>query len=169
MKRAALVVSLFLAAAAAFAAGKPSLRTVILVRHAEKASTDADTPLSAAGQARAAELARVLAGAKVKTIYVSEFVRTQQTAAPLAAKLSLTPVVVHTGPTQPAEIAKKIRAAVAGDTLLVVGHSNTIPKILAELGVAAPPAIAEGDYGDLFICTVPDRGTPTVVQLKFGE
>jgi broad specificity phosphatase PhoE len=168
MKRAALVVSLLLVASAALAAGRPSLRTVILVRHAEKTSTDADTPLSAAGRARAAELARVLAGANVKAIYVSEFARTQQTAAPLAAKLSLTPVVVHTGNAQAKEIAKKIRAAPGGDTLLVVGHSNTIPKILAELGVAAPPAIAEGDYGDLFICTVPDKGTPTVVQVKFG-
>jgi phosphohistidine phosphatase SixA len=35
-------------------------------------------------------------------------------------------------------------------TVLVVGHSNTVPEIVAQLGGARPADLAETDYGDIF-------------------
>src|SRR5439155_23503824 len=68
--------------------------TIIVVRHAEKESGSADPPLSAAGQARAELLARMFgdvnAPGHIEAIYVSPTVRTQMTAAPVAARLGLT-------------------------------------------------------------------------------
>src|SRR5687768_11398749 len=68
--------------------------TLIIVRHAEKAGPQGDVPLTDAGHARAAALAHVLRNANVSTIFVTDLQRTQQTAAPVAKALNLTPVVV---------------------------------------------------------------------------
>src|SRR5258708_33157995 len=65
--------------------------TVILVRHAEKVidPNNPDVALSPAGQARAQELARIFGDAGIKTIYATQYQRTQQTVRRLADKLSL--------------------------------------------------------------------------------
>src|SRR5688572_10118497 len=68
--------------------------TLIIVRHAEKAGPDGDVPLTDAGHARAAALAHVLRDANISTIFATNLQRTQQTAAPIARALNLTPVIV---------------------------------------------------------------------------
>src|SRR4051812_14602306 len=66
--------------------------TVFLTRHAERAGEMGDDPtLTPAGRDRAELLARMLADAGVRQIFVTEFKRTQETAAPLARKLQVTP------------------------------------------------------------------------------
>ncbi len=65
-------------------------QAVIVVRHAEKADQTPDTALSAQGKARAKSLADLLRGAGVTHIITSEYLRTRDTAAPLAAALGLT-------------------------------------------------------------------------------
>src|SRR4051812_20778195 len=117
---------LFLALSGAKA--EPATRqitTVILVRHAEKATGAAmsnDAPLNQAGMVRARELARVLAGTRVDAIYTTQYERTKETAAPLAADHRLEPIVAD-----PATMAKVIKTKHAGQTVVVVGHSNTTP------------------------------------------
>ncbi len=157
----ALIISL---AAAAQEHRTPT--TVILVRHAEKAAPSGDPPLAAAGLERAKELARVLADANVTAIYVTEFVRTQETAEPLAKAIGVKPVVVETGPKYPASLAELARKH-PGETLLVVGHSNTLADVMRQLGIANPPAIADTEYDDLFICTVGD-GPAKLMTLRYG-
>src|SRR5476651_1595762 len=73
--------------------------TVVLVRHAEKAlGTIEDPPLSPEGEQRSERLAQMFgdsAGAgRLDAIYVTNTRRTQQTAAPLAARLHVVPVVL---------------------------------------------------------------------------
>lgn len=50
--------------------------TIFIVRHAEKSEEGNDPEISRAGQARAEKLARTLADADVKAIYVTEWRRT---------------------------------------------------------------------------------------------
>src|SRR5580704_2282055 len=72
-----------------------SAATIILVRHAERISAmSADSLLSPAGEERARQLSAVLKDAQIQRIYVTEVRRTQQTAAPIAERLHLTPIVV---------------------------------------------------------------------------
>jgi phosphohistidine phosphatase SixA len=151
------------------AAAPNPVMTVILVRHGEKASQDQDPPLSAAGEARAKELARVLGSLKIDAIYTTQFKRTQGTAAPLAASLNITPVVRTAGDAYAADIAKHIRATHAGQTVVIVGHSNTTLEVMRALGATELPAsIPDPQYDDLFVLTDVDGAMPKVVALRYG-
>lgn len=145
--------------------------TVVIVRHAEKASEPADDPaLSDAGQQRADDLAALLADAGIDAIIVSELQRTSLTAQPLARRLGIVPVVVpvRTGADgQATAIADAIRSRYAGKTVLVVGHSNTVPLIARALGVTRPFTIADPEYDSLVIVRLRNGGT-TWMRARFG-
>jgi broad specificity phosphatase PhoE len=144
----ALLVALTLFASAAQA----DPEWVILVRHAEKASTPADDPdLSEAGRQRAEQLAALLQGAGITHILTSDRRRTQQTAAPLAQRLGLQPQAIATrGGDHIAALLAAVRAR-QGGALLVVGHSNTVPALLAALGGPRLPDLCEHRYGQLWL------------------
>lgn len=83
----------------------PGATELFLVRHGESAPVRPDVPipsvdghddpaLAPEGEWQAEQVGRRLADQQVDAIYVTSLQRTQQTAAPLAAKLGLTPVVV---------------------------------------------------------------------------
>src|SRR4051812_10848804 len=66
-----------------------------IVRHAEKADPMADDPsLSDSGFERARTLSDTLAGKQINRIYVSDKIRTQQTAQPTAERFGLQPVII---------------------------------------------------------------------------
>jgi broad specificity phosphatase PhoE len=163
MKRHAVAFALLFAALSAIAAPPPEATTVIVVRHAEKAGPTGDVPLNDAGRARAQELARVLAGAGVTAVYDTQYIRTQQTAEPLASAMKIKPARLETTDTYPRDLVRDIEKNHAGSTVVVVSHSNLIPDVLRALGVADPPKIADGQYDDLFIVT---RGR--LLSLRYG-
>ena len=139
---------------------------MILVRHADRdGQKDA---LTAAGDARARELAHVASKAGVSAIYCTKTVRTRKTAEPLAAALSLTPVEL-----EPADVAGLVKAILANQrskTVLAVGHSNTIPKIIAAAGGPKLDDLAESDFDDLYVLTI-GSGSPaevSLVSLQYG-
>jgi broad specificity phosphatase PhoE len=143
----------------------PEIATVLAVRHADidLPPTNDDPPLNVAGRLRADALARLVRSAGVATILTSEFTRTQQTVAPLARQLGLTP---RLGPS-PALLAQQLRAGELGDVVLVAGHSNTIPEIATALGATAPPPITEGEFDNLYVATVFAEAAH-LVRLRYG-
>ena len=129
--------------AAAPSAAAQQTTTVILVRHAEKAAEPAgDPPLSAPGQARAKALLEVAREAGISAVITTQFARTRDTAEPIVDALEIPHEVVDArSPTHAQDVASAVRKH-AGKTVLVVGHSNTVPKIVEALGAkaaAAPP------------------------------
>jgi phosphohistidine phosphatase SixA len=130
-------------------------QSVILVRHAERADTAAggaptmatDPDLSAAGRARAGRLAEILRDSGITAIFVTEFKRTQQTAAPLAKALGLTPTVIKAADTK----TLIARARAATGHVLVVGHSNSVPEVAAALAGTTPITIADDEYDNLLV------------------
>jgi broad specificity phosphatase PhoE len=88
----------------------------------------ADPLLSAAGEARAAKLAALLADAGVTAIFTTEFKRTQDTGKPLAAKRGLKTEAHPAKDT--AGLIAKIKKDHATGVVLIVGHSNTVPDIV---------------------------------------
>lgn len=157
----------------ALLSGCAASTTIILVRHAEKAqSPSSDPPLAPAGQLRAQVLASDLSDAGVTAIFTSEFQRTQQTAEPLAAARGVAPRVIAIGtgtPQQNADaIVQDLLASNRGQTVLVVGHSNTVPLIINGLGVAGVISIPENDFDNLFIVTKPARGPARLVRAQYG-
>ena len=138
--------------------------TIFIVRHAEKAAVapdNKDPDLSEAGRARAEALARILRDVKIETIYVTEFKRTQETAAPLARLMSLNPITIQSA--DRAALIEKLKGA-SGD-VLVVGHGNTIGEIIKKLGIDTPIEIAENDYDNLFVITLGEK--PRLLRLHF--
>ncbi len=160
---------LLLLCAAPAMADEPS-QLVLLVRHAEKAEAPADdVALSAAGRARADALAAALAHARVDAIVTTQFRRTRETAEPLARRLGLTPIVVPAGSDTRAH-AQAVADAVrrAGRTVLVVGHTNTVPVIIAALGGPGFDELCESDYDNLFVLALPPGGSPGLTQARYG-
>ena len=153
--------------------------TVYLVRHAERAAAPAqDPPLAEAGNVRSQELARMLVKTGIKAIYTSQYLRTKQTAEPLAKQLGISSDVVEVrmSPSNPREISKQSYEDVAkkvyaheGEAALIVGHSNTIPEMIKALGGDVAPIIDEKEYDDLFIVTIYAKGKAKVAQLKYGK
>jgi broad specificity phosphatase PhoE len=160
IRRTPLATAAVFALLAGVAAPASAQTAVFVVRHAEKVDESKDPLLSAKGTARAESLARHLAGAGVKAIYVTEYKRTGLTAAPLAAALRLSPTVVRGADT--ATLVERIRKDHAADVILVVGHSNTVPDILKRLGHPHPVEIGDHEYDSLFVA-VPRAGSPPAV------
>ncbi len=126
--------------------------TVYVLRHAEKRADQGDDPdLTREGRNRARSLVRQLVNEKIDRIYATEYRRTQLTVLPLAVRLSLPIVQRHAADV--AELATAIRGH-AGETIVVSGHSNTIPELLAALGVTEPIEIPDEQYGDLFVVRI---------------
>lgn len=158
-------------AALALMMGGPAVAatTVVVVRHAEKVNdpTNRDPELSEAGVERAAALARTLADLPVTGVYSSGYIRTKETARPTAELFGLE--VEVRDPRDSQGLSDEILRERSGECVLVVGHSNTVPAMLAALGVADPPALSESDYDDLFIVRVPDDGSePMLLWLHTG-
>jgi phosphohistidine phosphatase SixA len=124
-----------------------------VMRHLEKADGP-DPALSATGAANAARLADWFKGrAKPGAIYVSTTRRARETAAPLAARLGLTPKEYN--PADTAALVARVRAEPG--SVLIVGHSNTVPDIVAVLGGARPEPIADAEYGAIWMVTQDGR------------
>ena len=142
---------------------------MIVVRHAEKAAAPAaDPPLTPEGEARAAALWEAVKDAGVNAVITTQYVRTKATAQPTATALGITPEVINAaGATHPQNVAAAARKH-AGRTVLVVGHSNTVPAIVEALGAKKPPEICDPEYDNLFIVTIASDGKAGVVRSKFG-
>jgi broad specificity phosphatase PhoE len=153
-------------AAALLAAGPAFAGVAIVVRHAEKVDESADPPLSSAGRRRAAELARALQDLPLAAIYTTRFQRTRATAAPTAAAHS---VEAKRLDGTPAEIAATLRQKHAADTVLVVGHSDTVPRIVHALGGPDLPDLPSDAYDNLFVVVFGESGPAQVVRLRYGK
>jgi len=152
-----------------FATFKRPVTTVILVRHAEKniEPNNPDPDLSPAGQARAQELVRVLGGSGINAIYATNFKRTQQTVNPLATQLGVAPNIIDAKGTN--DLVNRIVTANRGQTVLVAGHSNTVPAIINALGGGSLSDIPDNEYDNLYVVTIYKFGKAQVVKLKYGS
>ena len=179
LRRKPFLTPIWLAALAAFVVvtfmvwlwGTATSTTVVLVRHAEKQLNSGEDPhLTAAGEARAALLARMFGDisglGRLQAIYVSPTNRSRETAAPLAAKLKL---AITVGPQDaPKVLVRQILREHQGGRVLVVGHSNTIPQMVAALsGAQSVPLIFDEEYATMYIVNVPRVGHASVLRLTY--
>jgi broad specificity phosphatase PhoE len=143
-----------------------STTTILVVRHAEKDTLmlGSDPRLSAAGVVRAQELARVLANAKIDAIYTTPWQRNRLTAMPLTARLDDTLIVVDAIE----ETVERLRTRHYGQTVLAVGHSNTVPQIVEQLTGERVPAFVENDYDRLYVITLPPGRKGRLLALRYG-
>ena len=147
--------------------------TIIFVRHAEKAVAPAGDPgLSAAGQRLAEELARQLVDADVirgvDAIYSTPLRRAKETAQMVADALDLPVYTYDVDDVEP--ILESILKKHKGKIILVVAHSNTLPVLIANLGASKRvPPIAEEEYDNIYIISIPWFGKTKTIRLRYGE
>ncbi|MBI2260467.1 MAG: histidine phosphatase family protein [Caulobacterales bacterium] len=166
MKRLLLAAAISLLTATSVMA-----QTIIIVRHAEKADASADPVLSEAGQARAQALAAALTDAHPSVILTSPLQRTGLTAAPTADYHSTTPEAVSLdggAEAHAAAVAARVRALPEDATILIVGHSNTVPAIARALGYAEAADMPECEYDRMTVLHLADGETHGEVS-RYGE
>ncbi len=111
----------------------------IILRHAEKDTTisgskmmQADPPLSSKGQERAESLIRKFRKYKINKIYSTNFDRTKSTVLPLAKSIGLS--IYSYDPRNLKAFADELtKTENQSKTILIVGHSNTSPKLVNSL------------------------------------
>lgn len=142
------------------------ITTFILVRHAEKASNDKDPELSEVGVERAQRLAELLRNTKITAVYSTKYKRTQNTIGPVAKAQNLS---VNDYESMTAEMLQKIATENPGGTILIAGHSNTVPQIAnALLGKTEFQNFPDSEYGTILIVSVVELGkVASVLRLSY--
>jgi phosphohistidine phosphatase SixA len=141
------------------------LTTIMLVRHAEKeVSADKDPELSSAGRQRASKLAEMLSKTHLDAIYSTHFKRTEQTVAPVAQQHQLSIINYQGKPEEVDSMLSKHR----GQTLLICGHSNTIPSFVNRLvGKEEYKTFDDADYGNFIVVTLSDANSSKATWLRY--
>jgi broad specificity phosphatase PhoE len=149
--------------------------TIIFVRHADTdvaMAEGGDPPLNARGRQRAELLADFLADvdvvASVDAIYASDKRRTQETAAPLAARLNMRVDIedhYNVG-----RFMHRVQRDHKGDIVLIVSHSDAIAPLIDELhGSKRLPPFGPDDFDELYIVTIPWYGKVKTLRFHYGE
>lgn len=122
--------------------------TIYLVRHAEKELADgAKNPeLTSIGKFRAENIAKQLSKVGITTVFSTDYNRTMQTARPTADLLNLD--IQHYDPSKLVDFADKIKKM--DETILIVGHSNTTPKLTSLISGQVVKPISEDEYDNLY-------------------
>lgn len=148
------------------ACGGPA--TVILVRHAEITDDQDDPRLSEAGKARAAELARTLADARLTTILTTKTMRSKETADPVAETLNLTPEVVPIDDQFAADMARRIRMGYRDRAVLIIADAGQINQLAKAFGIATGAKIDRGAHDDLLFIQY-DGEVGQLVRGRYGS
>jgi broad specificity phosphatase PhoE len=142
---------------------------VYLVRHAEK-DTGNNPPLTKAGFERAKDLLIQLQTKGVSKIYSTKYKRTNQTADSIKIASNLSTIIYEADTIGNDLVAKIISNNDNGKTILIVGHSNTIPKLIRRLGVTSYTVqnLGDNEFDNLFVLTYKKRKIK-FKQIKYGQ
>jgi 2,3-bisphosphoglycerate-dependent phosphoglycerate mutase len=146
--------------------------TFILVRHAEKETNVGgdqmmakDPPLSKAGAERAVRLKELLDKQPITVILSTNYKRTLTTVQPTADAKGLT---VQTYESLKSPQMEELINKHKGGTVLISGHSNTIPGFAnLLLGSNKFANYEDSDYGNILIITVTPIGKGNVTHLRY--
>ena len=143
--------------------------TFIIVRHAEKQNAEPDTQLSSDGLQRASDLLHVLENVEPSAIYSTLYQRTKQTVEQVAKSRGIA-ITEYSTRTPYSEFIAEVMSKNRGKTVLIVGHSNTVPELIKALSNDSTiPLIQEHQFDNMFIVNHLDANNSTVLQLKYGK
>ena len=149
-------------------------QTIFVVRHGETVAPNGRhvRPLSEAGQRRAVLLATLLKDAGINAIFTSDAERAVKTAEPLANALRIEPKVLGLLNTQFKQnevdaFADLLRNEHRGDTVLVVGQSNSVPALLKAFGCPLESNIPETEFDNLLFLIPKAEGPPKLLRLHY--
>lgn len=153
--RSILIALLLSVTGCATAPPPPPRPNVYVMRHLHTPAGAPDPDLTAEGQRHALLLSDWLRRDPPVAIYASSTKRAQQTVAPLAARLKVAPKIYNPADT-PGLLGQVLQER---GTVLVVGHSNTVPEIVGALGGQRPAPLSHKDFADIWRVAGPERAT----------
>lgn len=117
-----------------------------MVRHAEKDVVPKnDPPLTTDGVIRSVDLATWFKDIQIDSIFSTDYARTRETAKPVAESKNMEISIYES-----AGFATQLKEMKV-DTILVIGHSNTILEQIEALGFKKPQEeIKENEYDKIF-------------------
>jgi phosphohistidine phosphatase SixA len=126
--------------------------TIYIVRHAEKSTEPKNDPhLTGEGEQRAQALKILLQNKKIQQIFSTNTNRTKETAMPIS-NINNIPIQLYNNDTT-SNFYKYI--FLSKKNTLVIGHSNTVLKMLDSLHLLGKiKSIGDNDYDNLFIIKV---------------
>ena len=146
--------------------GSKESATIVLVRHAEKMKDQKDPNLTNEGNLRAAKLKEILSTIPLDQIYSTDYNRTQQTAKPTSNSQEVD--ITSYNPRAINDFGNMLLQTKKGENILVVGHSNTTPKLLNYfMKETVVESISESDYGNLYILNIDNEGNAKALLLKY--
>ena len=111
-------------------------------------------------------MAHTLKSADIQYIHSSDYIRTRDTAAPLAKALGIKVEIYD--PRNLKDLADKIKSI--GGRHLVVGHSNTTPAMAELLGGNPKGKIDEAnEYDRLYSIAISQDGSVQSTLLRYGK
>ncbi len=148
MRLSGLLVIALLALAGCATMNSPAAPATYVMRHLNTPAGERDPDLLPEGRRAAASLVGWFERERTRpvAIYVSDYKRTRQTAGPLAERLGLQLILYD--PSDTPSLVARVRAEPG--PVLIVGHSNTVPDIVAALGGTRPAPLVHEDFGDIW-------------------
>ena len=146
--------------------------TVIAVRHAEKVDDSRDPALSPAGTERAKALALALEHSGLDAVYASQYQRTRLTAMPAARAAGLAVRIEPIEGDVPAwanGFAARLARDHAGETVLVAGHSNTVPPLVTVLCDCPVEPLGDSDYDRIYLVSGAGGEKPELIVARYGR
>ena len=140
---------------------------VFVLRHADREPEPADE-LSPAGLERAELLARMLEDSGVRFAFHSGAVRASRTLEPLQRKLGDALTVAAIADFEGQSTVDAVRSLPADAVVAVVGHSNTVDRIVHGLGGGFVEPIDPAVFDKLFVLLIDDTGVTTMLRLRYG-
>ena len=138
---------------------------MILIRHAEKILASGNDPqLSTKGWQRANELVHIFDAVDIDAVYASPYRRAIDTARPLATAKQLE--ILHYDPNELVSFAQEILKTHQGETVVIIGHSNTTPQLTNTLAGTEYSDLEETEYDWLYFVEMSTFGTTKVKKLK---
>lgn len=156
MTRYLIILSFFLFSINSFAQKErtPEITTYYFIRHAEKNRSnplEKDVHLTEEGHKRAQNWTKILQHIPFDAVYATDYNRTKETGQPTASKNHLNIITYNIS----SSYDEAFKAATKGKTVLVVGHSNTIPDFVnAVIGNKKHDEIDDDNNANLYIVTI---------------
>jgi 2,3-bisphosphoglycerate-dependent phosphoglycerate mutase len=139
-----------------------AVTTIIVVRHAEKDTIGNDPELSVVGKQRAERLPKSFPGITPDAFYSTNYIRTKATLAPWAATGQKTIELYY--PSKLPELAEMLRQQ-KGKTIVVSGHSNTVPPLVNLLiSEEKYDNLKDDEYDKIFVVTIKNNNANSTVK-----
>ncbi len=146
------------------------VRFIFLVRHAEKENpNNLNSALSQNGLARANDLREYLSDTALQIIYISTFLRTQQTAEPTAIAKGLQAIVINQQTDDTLNTMLIEIEALQMGNILIVGHTDSLPKIIKIFCGEIIPKIEENEFNNFYTIAISNKGTKHIIYNTYGQ